>query len=31
MAHLPTTDGSANIDPAQPTYLILDLAGYFAP
>jgi hypothetical protein len=31
MALLPTTDGSVNAYASQPTYLILDIAGYFAP
>jgi hypothetical protein len=31
MALLPTSDGSVNAYATNPTYLILDIAGYFAP
>lgn len=31
MALLPTADGSINAYASNPTYLILDIAGYFAP
>ena len=31
MAIVPTTTGSVSVYPSQPTHLVLDIFGYFAP
>jgi hypothetical protein len=31
MAIVPTTTGSISVSPSNPTHLVLDIVGYFAP